>query len=744
MSGKRIAPGKPLFTDPSQNGIEYSISAETLQVPDGAPGENRRSGQYSAFYRALSELREEFHRIGRFDDANAKLEEMCKLLILAELDRRHPLSNGNSRLSRDRLQERAIRCAGTPNAMAAAMHAVYDELVAAFPEEFAGFGGRPGLTMEKDDDAFASALLPLLSSFPAASSANGPHWSFDGINEAFGHFIQDSFRNRKEDAQYMTPPEVVSPMVTIALRDILADPEWGLAESRPLRVADPTCGVGSFLAAAYRVGLSINTSSGRLADRLQLIGQDKVDRMVRLANVNLRLFACTNASIRTGNSILPPEGLSDLSDSIDLVVTNPPFGAEFSSERILAESSALQQPVLHHLARSRNLPSVIGSEYILLDRELTILRPGGRLLMVVPDHVVSGAGFAAHFRSALREYADLEAVFGLPTETFAQAGTRTKTSVVYLRRKAVSGKRKHFVIMATAEDLGFRVKSRSGATIKQIVGRNDMEDIAEIVERFRGQYAPIADIECLSACPSVALVAETEILGNSWNAGFYRPERLLALKALKQLASMGVRPTALDEVAIIDPPDSIRARAENGYLCISVLHVRQDGLIDLEEARSYRPTTPCVRCQAGDVLLSRINPRIIRICIVPELDQPVACSAEFAILRPRQGSDISAAALALLLRTQLVQAQVQTLTSGTSSSHNRIKPRDLGEVVVPVPIAQERRDLLDVAAARYEESQCQYYKAISSMADSNRQVSRSVDLDQSTVLHSPPSRTAKS
>ena len=33
------------------------------------------------------------------------------------------------------------------------------------------------------------------------------------LNEAFGHFIQDSFRNRKEDAQYMTPPEVVSAAV---------------------------------------------------------------------------------------------------------------------------------------------------------------------------------------------------------------------------------------------------------------------------------------------------------------------------------------------------------------------------------------------------------------------------------------------------------------------------------------------------------------------------------------------------
>jgi hypothetical protein len=65
--------------------------------------------------------------------------------------------------------------------------------------------------MAEDDDEFAAALIPLLASLPGDDEGTG--WSFDGVNEAFGHFVQDSFRNRKEDAQYMTPPEVVAPLV---------------------------------------------------------------------------------------------------------------------------------------------------------------------------------------------------------------------------------------------------------------------------------------------------------------------------------------------------------------------------------------------------------------------------------------------------------------------------------------------------------------------------------------------------
>lgn len=703
---------------------EQSIELKPSSCSTRSDKPDPRLGPYTDFYRALGQLREEFHRIGRFDDANAKLEELCKLLVLAVLDRRHAPVEGGSRLTERRLRERAERIGGTRTKLAAAIHDVYEELVSTFPDEFAAFGGRAGLAMDVDDDAFAEALVPLLSSLPAGDDEGDHHWSFDGINEAFGHFIQDSFRNRKEDAQYMTPPEVVSPIVAIALRDIVSDPGFEASVERPLRVADPTCGVGSFLAAAYRVALSIETPTGRLADNLQLLGQDKVDRMVRLANVNLRVFACADTTVRAGNSILPPQGLDDLAGSLDLIVTNPPFGAEFTSDRILAESSPAQQPVLHALSRSRKLPTVVNSEYILLDREVTLLRPGGRLLMVVPDHVVSGTGFSSQFRAELRKHADLEAVFDLPTETFAQAGTRTKTSVVYLRRKASDTTRKHFVLMATADDLGFRVKSRAGATVKQIVGPNDMETIAEIVEAHRGREKPSVDIECLSDQPSVALVADTELLGDRWNAGFYRTERLQSLQAINRLADRGVQSRSLSDIAKVDPSDGVRALAENGYLCVSVLHVREDGSIDLAAARQYRPTTPCVRCRPGDVLMSRINPRIMRVCVVPELGQPIACSAEFAILRPRKESGVSAAALALLLRSDLVQAQVRTLTSGTSSSHNRIKPRDLNDVRIPVPDSG-----LDSAALAYDQARTQYYAATRTIADCDEAVGLLLSLD---------------
>lgn len=705
----------------------HSASPVVEVLSSGAPRRSQpsaaRVGPYTAFYKALGELRETFHRIGRFDDANAKLEELCKLLVLAVLDRRHPLPDGGSRFSHDSLAVLAAKKFGSRSRLAAALHQVHGELATRFPEELTSFAGRSGLALAEDDDEFAAALVPLLSSLPAEEP--DATWSFDGVNEAFGHFIQDSFRNRKEDAQYMTPPEVVAPAITMALGDLMRDLSDCIGSKRPVRIADPTCGVGSFLAAAYRIGCGIETRVGRLADHMELLGQDKVDRMVRLANVNLRVFARTTATIRTGNSILPATSLDDWKETIDLIVTNPPFGAEFSADRILAESKPDQMSVMHHLARTRRLPPVLGSEYILLDRELSLLRPGGRLLMVVPDHVVSGTGFPEEFRAAMLHNASLEAVFDLPTETFAQAGTRTKTSVVYLRRHAEAdrGDRKRFVFMAVAADLGFKVKSRTGATVKEIVGHNDMETVADHFRAFRESHTPSADIACISTNPSIAVISSTELLGNRWNAGFYRSERIAALQSLGNGDKVEIAAKPLGEIVQVDPKGCTRATPQEGFTCISVLHVREDGSVDVQAAREYRPTTPCVSCQPGDILLSRINPRIMRICVVPNIGTRLACSAEFAILRPFRESGLSASAIALLLRADLVQSQIRTLTSGTSSSHNRVKPRDLMEVRVPVPArGSTAAQALDTAAIKYTAAMKSLYSAYADLNECDQTV----------------------
>jgi len=129
-----------------------------------------------------------------------------------------------------------------------------------------------------------------------------------------------------------------------------------------------------------------------------------------------------------------------------------------------------------------------------------------------------------------------------------------------------------------------------------------------------------------------------------------------------------------------------------------------------------------VRCQEGDVLLSKINPRIVRIAVVPSARWKLGCSSEFAVLRPKQGG-VSPWALCLVLRSSIVQAQVQTLTTGTSSSHNRLKTKDLDVIRLPLPKREtEAWRTLAQAADQYRKAVLQRYEALDELGTSFEEV----------------------
>lgn len=119
-----------------------------------------------------------------------------------------------------------------------------------------------------------------------------------------------------------------------------------------------------------------------------------------------------------------------------------------------------------------------------------------------------------------------------------------------------------------------------------------------------------------------------------------------------------------------------------GAKCISVLHVNGENL-NYEELIDYKPKYMGIPCRGGDLLFSKINPRIVRLLVAPNLPFHLTCSTEFEILN--SATELSNYALKMLLLLPSVQTQIQASTSGTSSSHNRIKTNELSNIVIPFP-----------------------------------------------------------
>src|SRR5205823_10237623 len=79
-------------------------------------------------------------------------------------------------------------------------------------------------------------------------------------------------------------------------------------------------------------------------------------------------------------------------------------------------------------------PTSIDPAVLFLDRCLQLLKPGGRLLIILPEGVLCNSG-ERYVREYLMGKALVKAVISLPADCFKLSGTGARTSIVYLQKR---------------------------------------------------------------------------------------------------------------------------------------------------------------------------------------------------------------------------------------------------------------------------------------------------------------------
>lgn len=586
-------------------------------------------------YAGLQEVREIFHADGKLSDSNQKLDETLKLLAIHFCGHNGTLDNEHYQTC---LDEKTF----TVQKLQLLFEAVINSDSFRTAEGSSLFEHSPKLAFSDDDSVVVYKLFKTLEFFGENQTGDEP---IDFVNEAFGHFVRDNFRSNTEDAQYMTPQEVVEFMVEIALSLV---PN---SEDKELVVMDPSCGVGSFLASFCR----------RYNLPAKYVAQDKVERMARLTAANFEFSETSDFEIHVGNSLYDGAAIDVWNSKVDLILTNPPFGAKFDQDDIRTKCKA-NLPVY---ANANGLPRSVDSELAFIERYIGLLRPGGVCLVVVPDGVISAKGAAAFARTSLLRQAKVLGVVELPAVTFAQAGTRTKTSILIFRKNGPDNfDQKIFV--GEAKSVGFEVSKRKGVPVKRHTGNNDLLTLLKDWRNVGDE--PFSDLG-------------RWIEANLQKKDAWTPRALMFEKAtLEKGAAMGLVP--MNEIASLAGKRKSTHYKKGAYF-ISVLHVIGEGLLDVTSLLQYEPITPGKPVNVGEVLVSRINPRIPRVLVVPDLPGQIICSSEFEVLVPHES--VSPYHLAYSLLTPLAQQQLQSLTAGTSASHSRIKPGKIIDIQVPWP-----------------------------------------------------------
>lgn len=232
--------------------------------------------------------------------------------------------------------------------------------------------------------------------------------------EAFEGLLEKAASEGKKGAgQYFTPRQLIQCMV----RCIKPDPR----AKAGFIVGDPACGTGGFLVAAYewlkdelkRDKVALDRETQKRVRERTYFGQELVPRPRRLALMNLYLHN-VQPHIALGDSIYETYG----GPKIDVVLTNPPFG----------NRGANQAP-----EREDFTVTTSNKQLNFIQHILTILKPGGRAAVVVPDNVLF-ADQAGEVFKILTQDCDLHTVLRLPRGTFTPYTPGTKTYVIFFTK----------------------------------------------------------------------------------------------------------------------------------------------------------------------------------------------------------------------------------------------------------------------------------------------------------------------
>jgi type I restriction enzyme M protein len=192
--------------------------------------------------------------------------------------------------------------------------------------------------------------------------------------------------------------------------------------------------------------------------------------MVRIAMTDMRLHGDGHSNIRCIDSLLPFSNYPDLyRETFDVVMTNPPFGVDLSPESLAQ---------LGPFTVTSDRRSSVSLEIVALDRCLQLLRPGGRLAIVLPDGVLSNRS-TANVREWVRGQAKVRAILSLPVETFSPFGANIKTSVLVLRKMSPgeTDANDYKIFLGEVSSVGF---DATGRPTKQ----SDLQEIAKSFVSF--------------------------------------------------------------------------------------------------------------------------------------------------------------------------------------------------------------------------------------------------------------------
>jgi type I restriction enzyme M protein len=241
---------------------------------------------------------------------------------------------------------------------------------------------------------------------------------------------------------------------------------------------DPACGSGGFLIVSLEYVWNKIEEEGKIKNwsrefvvqkkkdvsNKYFFGIDKDSFLAKVTKAYMAIIGDGRGGIFCENTLFEPSDWQNKTQEriqlglFDVLLTNPPFGSKISitGENILSQYSLSHKWKINKKTlkweKTQKIAAKRPPQILFIERCLELLKPGGRMGIVLPDSIV-GNQSDGFIREYILSKANLLAVVDCPNETF-QPSTSTKTSVVFLQKKDESKDKEYKIFMAFAETCG--------------------------------------------------------------------------------------------------------------------------------------------------------------------------------------------------------------------------------------------------------------------------------------------------
>lgn len=500
------------------------------------------------------------------------------------------------------------------------------------------------------------------------------NFSFLGTGEDIKGAVYEIFLKstlRGDFDQYFTPREIVNFIVKFS------DPKIGDT------ILDPSCGSGGFLIQAFRhvnqkiidapdSEVETKKKFNHLIDKC-LWGHEADYDLHVLAKINLIMHGDGWNNIYQGDT-LKSEKLHN--DFYDVILSNPPFTIKYEFPSTLS---------LYEMGLGKESEEL---DILFVEKCVKSLREGGDLYIVLPEGLTNNKQYQ-YFRDWLMSKTHLMLSISLPEGAFIPFGSSvSKTCILGLRKKYKNdeelNKPKH-IFLGSAKEIGFETGKKKYIPISN----NDLDIF------LQNSNSIFTDLRTTNSGGEYGWIENDNISTNRIDASYLlnKVDRVFLYKKFKNLIPLS------DVCNIVNINTPICDEEKYSYLEIPDIS-NDTGLIsNIRKIKgSMFKSTGLHHFEGGDILFTRINPRISRVAMAPDIKiENGVVSKEVFIIKYKENPYIKEQnkyVLIQILQSEHVKNQIVRLSTGSSSSRARVQPENLlSDVFISVPNEETQKDI---------------------------------------------------